>query len=1565
MKKKTTLLLLMAFSLLTAMAAPITQEQAQKRATAFLRQCKGSSVLTPVAANRTGMMKGKADKATTPYYVFDRGQNEGFVIVSGDDQTIDVLGYCDQGTFDYKQMPEAMREWLDDYAAQIAYLQRTPGARLSAAVPTHPALPKLMTTTWNQGNPYNLTCPDYFGQGRSVTGCVATAMAQILYYQRAKSVTTIQANIPAYVTGNNLNVEGINEGAPIDWDNMRNSYSGSETQAQRLAVANLMLYCGVSVRMDYTNSSSGAYSFDVATALRRYFGYGNSVQYIRRSAYSNVSWDATIYNELANGNAVYLSGANSGGGHAFVCDGYDGKRYYHINWGWGGTSDGFYLLSKLTPGEQGIGGSNDGYNSGQDAIIGIVPEHYENNKIPFADATVKSLCVAQWDANGDGELSFGEAAAVTDLGTTFKGQPIKTFNELMNFTALEQLADDAFNGCNALQNVKLPTSLTAIGARAFSGCETMRSLLLPGTVTTLGEEAFSGCKTLATLSLPDGVKTVSKSLFEDCAMLTSITLPTGVTAIGDRAFAGCEKLVSMTVNSGDASAIAIGSDLFDGIDLSAATLNVLQGGKASFGQAPQWQAFGTIHEMRSLPEETFAPIAEGKQFYVVNVGTGRYLTHGEAYDTQATVSDDPIRYTLHHVDGQPADIYYLHSDETGKTGKILYRTDQDYNVGMGVKATFVDGQLTENAYWSVKAVGDNTYTIQTPPTDPAYNKDEYLGILTTHASDAASPTNGAYYDVKYAGNEANCQWAFVDYDATYGIYYAAQELEDLLVVAKNKKIDATREQNVLDNLESTYDDIITAQRTLRKKLGYIHFSDETMKTISLSNWDIDGDGELSLTEANLVSDLGSAFYRSNVKSLDDLQYFTSLSTLYGNSFEDCKLLTSIKLPESVKVMYYRIFYGCESIERVDLPAGLRNIGSSSFQGCTALKTVSIAVTNPDVMAVSDDIFEGLNLKDMTLFVPFGSKDAYAAHSIWGQFGTIKEMRTKPQPAFAKLDPSKKVYVYNVGQSMFLNRGEAYGTQSVVANTGLLYQVKQLSTVSDDCYYLECVENGMTGKIVFRTNTDSRVGDGTQACFYDGSLSSKAHWIIRPAGEEGENVYTIQTPENDALYLEGRYLGVDLYHDTEVTYPTYGIYPDVNIENAGQSCHWAFITEEELNRVSRVGNAYKELEQLLALADKRNIDATDEHAVYDSFESTDDDIADAITNLRDKMGLISFADAKTKDICISSWDMDNDGELSKDEAAAVTEISKSFRLTSIKSFDELQYFTGLTSLPEGTFLSCASLVSICLPATITELGNDAFSRCTNLKYLVSLNPDATTLTANLASLPRLLKVFVPKENMDSYENDDFWKKFTLMEYTGQPIVTVTDAERIYGRSTTRFNYTLEGAPINGEPAIICENDVTTPAGQYPIVATAGTITTLGVKYVEGTLTVEKAPLTATAKSYTRLYGEENPEFEVTYKTFKNREKSDVFTKQPIVECDATPESPVGTYEIRVYGAEADNYEFTYENGTLTVEADPLGIDSIEADGSAKAGTYDLSGRRVEKTQLKRGVYVRNGRKVVVK
>ena len=367
---------------IVAWADDITVQQALQQAQSFIQQREATG-------SRPQRVKGSASQLTmlkqvSGLYLFNINDNGGFVSVSNDDRTIPILGYSDSGAIDPDNIPSNMRAWLQGYADEIAWIKEhsvaitTNTANSPQRVGSHStaAIAPLVSTKWDQGKPYNNLCPQYASGYKSATGCVATAMAQVMkYHEWPQAATT---SIPGYTTDSyGLSLSSLSA-TTFNWANMLDSYSGSYTSAQANAVATLMKYCGWSVKMDY-GPSSGSNTDLVAEALRNYFDYNSeTTQFVSRSFYTAAKWTDLIYNELAQGRPVVYGGLSSGGGHEFVCDGYkfvSGTDYFHINWGWGGDSDEYFVLSSLNPYSQGIGGSssNDGFHFGQDAVIGIQP----------------------------------------------------------------------------------------------------------------------------------------------------------------------------------------------------------------------------------------------------------------------------------------------------------------------------------------------------------------------------------------------------------------------------------------------------------------------------------------------------------------------------------------------------------------------------------------------------------------------------------------------------------------------------------------------------------------------------------------------------------------------------------------------------------------------------------------------------------------------------------------------------------------------------------------------------------------------------------------------------------------------------------------------------------------------------------------------------------------------------------------------------------------------------------------------------------------------------------------
>lgn len=345
-------------------AETLTPEQA-------LRRAGDSGVMKRFSATRSSarpVYTAMTESSGPAVYVFNRPQSEGFVFLSADDVAMPVLWYSDRGTFDPSSIPPQMEWWLGEYARQIAYASSSgAGVAASRSWTMGEAISPMIRTKWNQGTPYNDDCPQD-GEKRCVTGCVATAMAQVMYYWKypEKGTGTVTARVNDIQTAP-LDLSTIT----FDWDNMTDTYDQASTPAQKKAVAALMKACGYSVDMGYTVDESGAQTINLAKALVENFGYNENITFLQRNYFSGQDWNNLVYGELKAGRPVLYSGASITGSHQFVCDGYDGNGYFHINWGWGGMSDGYFLLEALNPGAQGTGGSAGGYNYAQTIIQGV------------------------------------------------------------------------------------------------------------------------------------------------------------------------------------------------------------------------------------------------------------------------------------------------------------------------------------------------------------------------------------------------------------------------------------------------------------------------------------------------------------------------------------------------------------------------------------------------------------------------------------------------------------------------------------------------------------------------------------------------------------------------------------------------------------------------------------------------------------------------------------------------------------------------------------------------------------------------------------------------------------------------------------------------------------------------------------------------------------------------------------------------------------------------------------------------------------------------------------------
>ena len=340
--------LVWVFGLLMAVAAPINEQTAKRAAQDFMKhQLPALTRGETVELSRA--ITGVADGDDAGIFVFNA--QKGFVVISGNDELPTVLAYSNGDAYDAQTAPPAMKAMLEAYHHAA---KTTANTRVS--VPTHADISPLIKTKWDQDAPYNLQTPKGSSVEHCPTGCLATALAQIMYYHQ-------------YPDG-------------FEWSKMKTSYKSTDTGDEVNAVAKLMADVGEKLFMDYGDFESSARFIDACEALRYDYGYSETTEFVERSCYTAQSWDELLYGELAANRPIFMgaqSMSSTGqGGHAFVIDGYEVKNstgYFHVNWGWGGSSDDYFLISVLNPKYQYTGGhaGSSGYSYSQNAIIGAQP----------------------------------------------------------------------------------------------------------------------------------------------------------------------------------------------------------------------------------------------------------------------------------------------------------------------------------------------------------------------------------------------------------------------------------------------------------------------------------------------------------------------------------------------------------------------------------------------------------------------------------------------------------------------------------------------------------------------------------------------------------------------------------------------------------------------------------------------------------------------------------------------------------------------------------------------------------------------------------------------------------------------------------------------------------------------------------------------------------------------------------------------------------------------------------------------------------------------------------------
>ena len=374
------LLIFLSFLISSLYAENVSKEKALDIANHFF-ETRSRSVKNVIL--QSVEIGGRVSEKFSTFYIFNNVEDAGFVIISGDDRVMPILGYSFEHNFPQTDLPCNVRMWLEEIDSQIAYISRNNILNPDTDnEDTGEVIIDLDTPLWDQGEPYNDLCPVFNGE-KTPSGCLITATAIVMRHHQwpPKGI----GGIPEYTTDTyGYTFPERKLGHIYEWENMPYKYE-TYTSEQAENIATLMFDLGMMLEADYAPEGTGALISQIPSVLQTYMDYDKSVKEYYRSEFTDDVWNQLLQNELDNNRPIIYGGFDKklSGGHAFVLDGYTTNNYYSVNWGWGGLYNGYFLLSALEPTGQGTGGNGSNFNYHQSAIVGTKKSEGMTDKLEF------------------------------------------------------------------------------------------------------------------------------------------------------------------------------------------------------------------------------------------------------------------------------------------------------------------------------------------------------------------------------------------------------------------------------------------------------------------------------------------------------------------------------------------------------------------------------------------------------------------------------------------------------------------------------------------------------------------------------------------------------------------------------------------------------------------------------------------------------------------------------------------------------------------------------------------------------------------------------------------------------------------------------------------------------------------------------------------------------------------------------------------------------------------------------------------------------------------------------
>ena len=721
-------------------------------------------------------------------------------------------------------------------------------------------------------------------------------------------------------------------------------------------------------------------------------------------------------------------------------------------------------------------------------------EIIEIENITFADSKVKEICVANWDTNGDGELSNAEAAAVTSLGEIFKGNTeIKAFNELQYFVGINEINKYAFSGCTNLESVVLPKNVTTLSPRIFEQCDKLRELHIPASVTSINDAIIRGADGIEQLTvdennpvfdsrnncnavietktntlivgcntsvIPNGIEAIGVKAFRDMTKLFSVIIPNSVTTIGDNAFDGCDRLTSVTV--GNKTPFTISESVFS--NCSNATLYVPAGSKAAYEEASVWKEFKEIIEIENI---TFAD-SKVKEICVAN------------WDTNG---DGELSYA------EAAAVTSLGKIFEGNT-EIVSFDELQYFTGLT--------SINEYAFQDCS----NLSSLKIPNSVTSLGVACFSGCwklqTLTIPNSVTTLNDKIFYDcgIKSITIPQSVKSIGIS------LFKNCPDLTTIIVEEGNPIYDSRDNCNAI--IETSSNTLIASCKNT--------VIPQTVTTIGEAAF-MYCSGLTSIVVPNNVLSIKGAAFRDcfDLTSVTLPNTITNIDTL---TFWGCHVLESIIIPKSVKSIGDYAFGRCLQLKSVVIPSSTTTISSNAFEYCSEL--TSVTVGNSEPISISNFT----NRTNATLYVPAGSKAAYEASSIWNEFKEIIEIENI---TFAD-SKVKEICVANWDTN---GDGELSYAEAAVSSIGKTFKDNKAITSFDELQYFTGVDtikaSAFSGcNSLVSVTLPNTVKEIQQNAFYSTSLESikipaSVNTIEAAAFNSCSNIKSIVVEERNAVY----------------------------------------------------------------------------------------------------------------------------------------------------------------------------------------------------------------------------------------------------------------------------------------------------------------------------------------------------------------------------------------------------------------------------------------------------------------